>query len=77
MEALADRISRISTMDHKSPLDARRFCEEEDLARARYLKKHFNANIDDPHLYHMVLNTSRIGYDETARLIADTAQHLS
>jgi cytidylate kinase len=74
---LADRSVRISTMDHRLPADARRFCDEEDLARARYLKKHFNANIDDPHLYHMVLNTSRLGYDETARLIADAAQHLN
>jgi cytidylate kinase len=74
---LADRIARISATDHKSLADARRFCEEEDLARARYLKKHFDANIDDPHLYHMVLNTSRLGYDETARLIADAAQHLN
>jgi len=74
---LADRTARISATDHKLPADARRFCDEEDLARARYLKKHFNANIDDPHLYHMVLNTSRMGYDETARLIADAAQHLN
>jgi cytidylate kinase len=74
---LADRTTRISATDHKLPADARRFCEVEDLARARYLKKHFDANIDNPHLYHMVLNTSRLGYDETARLIADAAQHLN
>ncbi|HTL58741.1 MAG TPA: cytidylate kinase-like family protein [Candidatus Limnocylindrales bacterium] len=43
----------------------------EDLGRKRYLKKYFRKDIDDPLLYHMVLNTDMLSHDEAAHLIAD------
>ena len=58
---------------HKTEAQAREFCRHEDLGRRRYLKKHFNADIDNPLLYHLVVNTAMTGYDAAAQLIADAA----
>ena len=52
---------------------AREFCRREDLGRARYLKKYYKADTNDPMLYHLVLNTGLVSYDDAARLIADVA----
>ena len=50
---------------------AREFRLREDRGRARYLKKYFHADIDDPLLYHMTLNTGLMSYDQAARTIAN------
>jgi len=73
---LDDRIDRICRDDRKSPAEALAFCREEDAARARYVKTYYHADIDDPQHYHLVINTSRVGYDNTARLIADALLRL-
>ncbi len=54
-------------LGHKAALD---LAHREDLGRQRYLKKYFNKDIDDPLLYHLVINTDRVPYDEAARMIA-------
>jgi cytidylate kinase len=51
--------------------EARSFCLREDLGRERYLKKYFNADINDPLLYHLIINTGLVGYDAAAKLIGD------
>jgi len=68
---LEDRIERICRDDHKTPAEARKFCLEEEQARARYLKTYFNADINDPLHYHLVINTSGFGYENTAKLIGE------
>jgi cytidylate kinase len=50
---------------------ARKFCLNEDRGRKRYLKKYFNADVDDPLLQHLTINTGLVPYDEAARIIAD------
>ncbi len=47
------------------------FVKKEDASRRSYLKTYFLREIEDPVLYHLVLNTSVIDYDETAELIAN------
>lgn len=42
-----------------------------DLGRARYLKKYLGKDIDDPLLYHLLINTDRLTFEQAARLIAD------
>ena len=56
--------------DLSSYHDALEFVKREDASRKNYLKTYFLKDIEDPLLYHMVLNTSALGYDETAELIA-------
>ena len=73
---LDDRIERICRDDHKTPVEARKFCVEEEQARARYLKTYFHADINDPLHYHLVINTSRVGYDGAARMIGDALLQL-
>jgi len=46
------------------------FLKKEDASRRDYVKTYFLKDIEDPLLYHMVLNTSLLGYEETAELIA-------
>lgn len=42
-----------------------------DEARKHYIRQNFDKNIEDPHLYDLVLNTDHISYADAARLIAD------
>ena len=51
---------------------AREFCQREDEGRRRYLKKYFQANVDDALLYDLTINTGAVSFDTTAGLIADT-----
>ena len=57
--------------------EAHKFCLKEDQGRARYLKKYFGADINDPLLYHMVINTGEMSYDAAARLIGAAVLNLS
>lgn len=56
--------------DFKNYQEALAFVKSEDASRKNYLKTYFLKDIDDPLNYHMVLNTSTLGYDETAEIIA-------
>jgi cytidylate kinase len=51
--------------------EARKFCLREDAGRERYLKKYFHADINDPLLYHLIINTGLVNYDDAAKLIGD------
>ena len=73
---LDDRIERICRDNHKTSAEARKFCLEEDQARARYVKTYFNADIDDPLGYHLIINTSKVDHDSAARLIGDALLRL-
>lgn len=50
---------------------ARDFILREDGGRKRYLKKYFDAQIDDPLLYHLTINTGLVSFEAAARIIAD------
>ncbi len=58
-------------------IEARKFCVNEDLGRERYLKRYFHADINDPLLYHLIINTGLVSYDDAAKLIGDAvlAEH--
>jgi cytidylate kinase len=48
---------------------AAEFIKEEDDARRNYILKYFHKNIEDPLLYHLVINTDLLSFDEIAELI--------
>jgi cytidylate kinase len=50
---------------------AEKFVKSEDEAKRLYVKEYFGRDIDDPELYHLVVNTDRIPPDSAARLIGD------
>jgi cytidylate kinase len=57
--------------------EAHKFCLSQDRARERYLKKYFNADINDPLLYHLTINTGLVGYEAAAKLIGDAVLNLN
>jgi cytidylate kinase len=71
VSALENRIQRIQDLNHLSKEAALRFLEKEDRGRERYLRKYFKTDVDDPLLYHLMINTDRIPHDQAARIIAD------
>ena len=56
---------------------ARAFCRREDLGRNRYVRKYFNADVADPRLYHLIINTGQVDFDDAAKVIADAALTLT
>lgn len=50
------------------------FIRAEDRGRRRYLKEYFHKDIDDPLLYHVVINTDLVGYEAAAMFIANAMQ---
>jgi cytidylate kinase len=68
---LEERIEHSRKSYGMTKIEARRFCLREDLGRKRYLKKYFNADVNNPLLYHLIINTSLVGYDDAAKIIGD------
>jgi len=68
---LEKRIEHAHEFYEMSRKAARQFCLRQDLGRKRYLKKYFNAEVEDPLLYHLTLNTGLVSYEQAARMIAD------
>lgn len=48
---------------------AARLVRETDEARRRYVQAYFGADVDDPLHYHLVINTGRNSFQDTARII--------
>jgi hypothetical protein len=71
---LEQRIEHVREASKMSRKEAARYVEKEDRGRARYIKTYFKSRIDDPLLYHAVINTGRMTYEEAARLITDGAK---
>jgi cytidylate kinase len=68
---LEKRIENMQQFEKLSRPAARQRILREDRGRARYLKKYFGKNIEDPLLYHLVINTGFVPLDAAARLIGD------
>jgi cytidylate kinase len=67
---------RVAHMHHFDKLDrkhAMERIEREDNGRRRYLKKYFAKDIDDPLLYHLVINTGSVTLQEAAEIVGEVA----
>lgn len=71
---LEKRIEHAHEFYDMSKKAARKFIAREDAGRRRYLRKYFNASIDDPLLYHIIINTGLVSYDDAAKMIADVLE---
>ena len=69
--SLARRAEHMRQLTGLGPKAALAFVQNEDRGRRRYLRKYFDADIDDPLLYHLVINTDLVPYEEAARMIGD------
>ena len=73
---LATRIRHTAEYYQLNEAEAAKLVREQDQARRRYVRRYFNAEIDDPTLYDVTLNTGRLGFARTADAIAQMAlQH--
>jgi len=70
------RVEHIYKSHGMTGAEARKFCLTEDHGRERYLKKYFDADINDPLLYHMIINTGQLDHDVAARLIGEAVLNL-
>jgi len=68
LEKRVEYVQHSNQCSRKKALD---FVQREDLGRRRYLKKYFNKDVDDPLLYHLIINTDLVSYKEAARIIGD------
>jgi cytidylate kinase len=75
VSSLEKRVQRIQELNQLSKEAALQFIQREDRGRERYLKKYFKTDVDDPLLYHLVINTDLISHGTAARLIADAMLH--
>jgi len=70
---LAMRIRHTAEYYQLNEAEAVKFVREKDQARRRYVKRYFDAEIDDPTLYDVTLNTARFGFTRAAEVIAQLA----
>ena len=68
---LEQRVVRMQELRSLGRKAALQLVRREDRGRARFLKRYFHANIDDPLLYHLVINTGLISCEETVEIIVD------
>ncbi len=71
------RLAEVMRRERLSEEAARKFLKEQEEARAGYYKKMFKVAPEDPTLYHLFVNTDRLGADHSARIIADAARQLT
>ena len=69
--SVAKRIERVQQVYELDRPAAIEFITRKDKGRRRYLKEHYHEDIDDPLLYHLIVNTDRIRSEDAARLIGD------
>jgi hypothetical protein len=67
------RVQRLQRRFQFSEAEARAFIEKTDRGRQRYLKEYFRADIADPLLYDLTINTDRLSAEQAAELIAVAA----
>ena len=68
--SLERRVQHILEVEHISHKAAQELVLRGDQGRRRYLRKYFNQDNDDPLLYHLIINTDQVPYEEAARMIA-------
>lgn len=65
------RVRHVMDVKHLDEHDATEYVRDEDARRRRYVRKYFEADIDQPLLYHLVLNTDRFTYRRAGEVIAE------
>ena len=72
--SLATRVRRIQATRDLSAAEAMRFVDKEDRGRQRYVRANFHVRLEDVSLYHLVINTDHVPFEDAAALIAEGAR---
>jgi cytidylate kinase len=68
--SLDARIAHHRSFDHLDRKEALQRIRREDGGRRRYFKEYFGKDIDDPLLYHFVINTDWVALEDAAKTVA-------
>ncbi len=63
------RIEQITRRMKLNNAEAKRFIQETDRGRGEFVRRYFHRDIDDPHLYDLVINVEQLGVDAAIDLI--------
>ena len=69
--SIEKRVEHIMALLGLNEKEALTHIKKKDENRKKYIKSYFNADFDDPLLYHLVLNTDLLTHDGAANLIAE------
>ncbi|MGE5533246.1 MAG: cytidylate kinase family protein [Bacillota bacterium] len=70
------RVRRIMKSEGLSQKAALSFVEDNDKAQAEYLRRFYNIDWEDPMIYDMVLNTGKMSFDISTRVIVTAASQV-
>jgi CMP/dCMP kinase len=73
---LGTRIARVQQVEHLSVEEAQQRIARQDRATAEYLGRFFGIRCEDSTLYHVVINTGKLGTEGAAQLIVDAVVQL-
>lgn len=68
LENRIERVEQIHCLDRKAAIS---YIKKKDEGRRRYLRENFDADIDNPFLYHLTINMDTVKFDEAAALIGE------
>ena len=68
LERRIEQAEKVFNLDRKGAIN---YIKKKDDARRRYVKDNFDKDIDDPLLYHVVINTDLVTHDDAARMIGN------
>ena len=72
-----DRIRQMVEVHRMNPDAARKFVHDEDVARGRYVKKHFSAQFADPMRYDLTVNTGELDDDQIVQTLVSAVQAMA
>lgn len=72
---LEDRVSAVAAKHQVSEKEARSTINETDRSRREFVQSRFHQDVCDPHVFDLVLNTSRLTPDGCADLIVEALRH--
>ncbi len=67
--SLEKRIQQMVALKHISRKEAADYIKKEDAARKRYMKQHFQCDIDAPLLYDLVINTDHCSDEQVVQML--------
>ena len=71
------RIRHIADYFGLGEKQAAEYVQNYDRDRIQYVRRYFGADVTDPHHYHLVINSGKLGTEEAARIIVEAASRLS
>jgi len=71
---IENRIKHIQDIFNMEKKEAEYYLKREDIDRRNYAKTYFSKDIEDPTLYHLVINTGKTSYETSAELMGDAVR---